>query len=146
MPRKPGQAQKDLVVPPVAAGLRREALVQSSTLRCATSEVSGTYTEGRPRSPSHFGISYDKVELVPEDSRQHLADRPVVLMGIVARRRKDEVGCACARHLFEDVLDAIPDRGKPAFRQFVQVNAEVGRREEARSAPAAPRDDVLRSR
>ena len=32
-------------------------LCSSSTLRCARSAGNGTYIDGRPRSPSHFGIS-----------------------------------------------------------------------------------------
>ena len=55
---QPGQAQEDLVVPPVAAMLGREALVQQLDLAPRScSADSGKYTDGRPRSPSHFGIS-----------------------------------------------------------------------------------------
>ena len=50
----------------------------------------------------------------------------MVLMGVVARWREDEIGHPSERHLLQDVLHAIPNRGKPAFGQMVQVDGELG--------------------
>ena len=65
-------------------------------------------------------------ELISKDCRQDLADRPMVLMGIVAGWRQNEVRRARVRDVLEDVLHPIPDRGKPAFGQLMEVNREIG--------------------
>ncbi len=80
-----------------------------------------------------------EVELVAEDRGHDLADRPVILMRVVARRREDEVRRAGSRHLLQDLLHLAPDGGQPALGQIVQVDAR-GPRPAGRRAPrGAPR-------
>ena len=57
-------------------------------------------------------------------------------MGIVIGRRQDEVGNAVPSHALQDVLDAIPDRGKSTFGKLVQVDSEVGTRKKGVAACA----------
>jgi hypothetical protein len=48
----------------------------------------------------------------------------VILMGIVTRRRKDEVCRAIVSHVLQNVLDAIPDRREASLGQLVEFNSQ----------------------
>jgi hypothetical protein len=49
----------------------------------------------------------------------------VILVGVIARRRDDDVGRARAGDLLECVLGPFPDGRQPAFGQVMEVNAEI---------------------
>ena len=60
-PAKPHQAEEELAVEPVLAGLAREVLLEQRDLLLGDAGVSGTNRFGAPRSPSTFGISYSRI-------------------------------------------------------------------------------------
>ena len=103
----------------------------------------GTYTEGRSRSPSHFGISYSIERLLRKTVGRISAivrwswwasvrDGPMMRSGVPA------VG-----HGLERVLHRVPHRGEPSLGQVVQVDGDVGAGQE-RSGRVARLDLTLR--
>ena len=132
---EPGQAQKDLVVPPVAPGLRREALVQQLDL--AVRHVGGERNVDR-RAPEITVPLRDLVRQGRAGLERPSAPPRRSSGGPDGHRRHDGArirsGAPRVRHVLEDVLHAIPDRGKPAFGQLVQVDGHVGAGKKAAAA------------
>ena len=76
-------------LPALASGSAGE---QRRASRSTTSSLERDVDVRRPRSPSHFGISYSRIEVVAERVPRQLAGEPVILVEVVARVREDEVG------------------------------------------------------
>ena len=125
MPRSRASAEENLVVPPVAAPLRREALVQQLHLALRDAGRERNVHRRAADVAVPFRDLVGEVELVAEDGGHDLADGPVILVRVVGRRRDDEVGRARSGDVLEDLLHAAPDGGQPAFGQVEQVDGEV---------------------
>jgi hypothetical protein len=50
----------------------------------------------------------------------------MILMRVVARRRKDEVWRPIVSHVLQDVLDVIPDGGEATLGEVMEVNGQIG--------------------
>ena len=109
----------------------------------ASSFDTGTNTFGAPRSPSYFGISYSRIEMVAPCVPGQLADEPVILMQVVAGVREDHVRIEPRLQLLEDVLDLPTDVGEVAVAEPVDV--DVGDRRARGSVSALARASSLRS-
>ena len=66
-----------------------------------------------------------EIEVVAENSRNHLANRRVILMSIGARGSDDEVGFARSRECFQHVLYLIPSCRESAIGEIMQIDSEV---------------------
>ena len=75
-------------------------------------------TPGRPMSPSYFGISYSKNQMVPKCVPGQIRNQAMVLVRIFAIVGEDEIGRNCLLQFLEDRFDlgsairhkAVPER------------------------------------
>ncbi len=91
-PPDPGEPEEHLLVPPVPRRLGRVGLLAGAAPSPGRRPpAAARKTFGRPRSPSHFGISYPRTSVVPPERGHHLGHEPVVLVRVVRPGGEDDV-------------------------------------------------------